>query len=50
MELELLLRAVSAGGDVGLLVVAVAILRLERRVLKLEWSLKDGKQTQCNQG
>lgn len=49
MELTIL-DAINAGGNAGLLIIGVAILRLERRVLKLELEkeLKDGKQTQCN--
>lgn len=43
MELTVL-EALNAGGNAGLLIIGFAILRLERRVLKLEMKgeLKDG--------
>lgn len=42
MELTIL-EAVNAGGNVGLLMIGVALLKMERRVLKLEWHLLGNK-------
>ena len=42
------LEAVNAGGNVGLLMIGVALLKMERRVLRLEWKIlgnKDGEES-----
>lgn len=36
MGLEALLQAIQAGGNVALVAIAVAIYRLDRRLLRLE--------------
>lgn len=38
MELTVL-EAVNTGGNIGLLMIGVALLRMERRVLRLEWKI-----------
>lgn len=42
MELTVL-EAVNAGGNVGLLMIGVALMKMERRVLRLEWQMLGGK-------
>ena len=39
MELDIL-QAIQTGGDVGLVIIGMVMLRVERRVMKLEMHLK----------